>query len=403
MASNNALHLSFSVILAVLISIMLSYSAFALGASPGKIVFDNLVSDGFSSTQLLISTSSIEEETISLGVEGELADWITLEPNQSIITVSRGNPYLLDISIHPGLDAATLTYQGNIIITKINLGPMQQQYGAFVSSELILPITAQVSNEKLAKCSLGGFKIFDTEENSYLLVSFQLYNQGNVRIYPEPYLRFYDPSGRLVFEHEETLDSILPSKKEKINLFFPHKLSKGSYTLIFGIPQCESQQSEQLRVLEKGSLSEEGTFASLENKPYVYIGEQTQINAEFENKGMTPVYSRLVVDVKKDDKSVALLESDKLLVLAGDTQTLSAYFMPKIPGKYYLGAKIVYGSTVDKQTFSQGSVLEAAENPDQPAGESSVPKIVSAIILVIILIVILNLIIKIVKHKKNGL
>jgi len=226
-------------------------NAVSIGVSPGNVLFDNMLKSGYAERTVKVSTNSNEDITAHLSVNGEITDWLRIEPDNKTFKLSSTKPYKLKLIIETPDDARSDSYSGGIEFVIESFGDITGRAGGFVKPGVRLLINAVVSDKEIKTCNSGAFDFDDIEVGFPLKLSLTIMNDGNVRINPKISFDIWDQSQEnLVMSDEFTGHEILPTTKEKITKTFPNNLEVGQYWANINVDECGSSSLLTFSVVE---------------------------------------------------------------------------------------------------------------------------------------------------------
>lgn len=368
--------------------------AVSIGVSPGRVSFDNMLQDGYAERTVTITTNTEDFLSGHFNVDGDIQDWLSFEPDPSTFTVSKGNPYKLKIIARPPADVGNGNYSGMIEIVTDTIGGVEGRAGGIVKAAVNLMVNLGVSGEQTIACRAGGFNFKDIETGFPLELDVTVINDGNVRLSPTVMIDVWDQLQEdLLLSQSITGDEILPTTERKIFRRVPNSLKVGQYWASLKVRECDTSDFLTFSVVERGEIADKGTFSGILNNPSATIGETVEFIAKFVNNGKRAVNAKFKGSARLEDKIVQIIETDEIIVPAGEVGDISIFFTPEKPGKYTLSGRIVYNK---KLTFEKGTVLTV--NPGE--GEKKF-EILPLALYTIIAVTILFLVRKIVKGKRR--
>ena len=370
-------------------------NAVSIGISPGNVMFNNMLKGGYAERTVKVTTNSNEDIIAHLSVNGEITDWLRIEPENKTFKLSSAKPYELKLIIETPDDARSDSYSGSIEFIIESFGDISGRAGGFVKPGVRLLINAIVSDKEIKTCNSGAFDFDDIEVGFPLKLSLTIMNDGNVRIKPKISFDIWDQSQEnLVMSDEFTSHEILPTTKEKITKTFPNNLEVGQYWANINVGECGSSSLLTFSVVEKGGIVDKGIFEGITNKPWVYVEEPVEIKATFKNNGPRTVYAKFKGDIKLDNKIVEVIETEEVDILSHETTDFTTYFTPDKPGRYVVSGRIIYNR---KLSYEKANVI----NVDYPSNAERGIKLLPLIIYIVIIVTIIFLIREIVKTKRR--
>ncbi|MEM2121705.1 MAG: hypothetical protein QXU20_03570 [Candidatus Woesearchaeota archaeon] len=322
-----------------------------IGVSPGVLVFEKMLRDGFQQRTLTI-TSLSDVSTVVVEKYGYIKDWINI--TNTTFNITSKNPYYLKIIVRTPSDIATGNYTGYLLVKKIptNIG-LNTTASAIIMS-IQIPITVEVIGEEIKSCTATSFNIKNTEVGKNTKLSFYLRNTGNVRLSPRINYLIWDKEQTKIIANETlTAEEIYPSLEGNFEVEIKtNDLSIGQYWIDISIPECFASKLLTFDVLEKGALSASGRLLRIENPVWVSVGQTISIKAIFENNGEQDYNAKFKGKIELDDTLVEVLESEELFVRQGETTNFEMFFKPKQEGRYIIRGVVYYANKKTEETFS---------------------------------------------------
>ncbi|MEA2037340.1 MAG: hypothetical protein U9O94_07555 [Nanoarchaeota archaeon] len=384
-------------ILLVLMISLFSSSAYAIsiGASPGRVTFNDLLREGYAERTVKITTNSADEITAHYEVEGEVGNWLSFEPEGPVFILSSGNPHTLKIIINPPNDVQSGVYSGKVHLITDRFGSPSGRAGGVVRAAITLLLDAIVIDTETIACRAGAFDIKDIEVGYPIEVTYTVTNDGNVRIRPLVRVDIWDQmQDKLILSEQFTSPEVLPTTQRRISKILESKdLEVGQYWVTISIDECLASSLLSFNVFEKGGIVDKGILESITNDGTAYVGDPIEVVAVFRNIGTRIVSARFKGSVKLKGKIVQVIESEEVDVGSGEAIDLRAYFTPNKPGKYEITGRVLFNR---KLTFEKGSLISIDSRPIEERS-----RFVLLLLYLILLITILFLLRKIMKAKKR--
>jgi len=372
--------------------------ATVIGANKGVINFRNVLKNGYAQELVTLTTDTDFNLSVTYKVEGELADWVRVEPPQQPFFISKDKPNVVAIIVEPPGDAKNQHYTGSIrFLTGALAGP-EGQFGTAVRAAINIRLGVDITGQEIVSCRARGFQIEDVEEGYPLEFYALVTNNGNVRIKPEFILEFWNQDqSELVETFRFTInESILPTVQKRVFYSLEHDLDIGQYWVRIRTPLCGDAGSGfiTVSVIERGGVSDKGELIRIENEPWVRVGDIVPIDAVFKNLGTRVVSAKFKGTISSGDEIFKIIDTDPLDVMPGEIVKLRTYFNPVQEGQYMIKGRVLYNK---KLTFEKSSVLNV-----NPSGKPTpAKKIEWGGVLIILLVIIVILIILILRRKKR--
>ncbi len=385
---------------AIFISLVIIFNSFlveatVIGANKGVISFKNVLKNGYAQEFVTLSTDTDFNLSITYKVEGEIADWIRLEPSTQPFFISRDHPYVVAVIIEPPADAKNQEYAASVrFLTGALAGP-EGQFGTAVRAAINTRIGAAISGQEIVSCSVAGYELDDVEEGYPVELYAVVTNSGNVRIKPDFVLEFWNQDQtQLVKTFNFTINnSILPTVQEKVFYSFAQSLGIGQYWVRVRTPLCGEGSSAFLTmsVIEKGGVSDKGDLINIENPVWAKAGDIVPIDAVFRNLGSRVVSAKFKGTINSGENIFKIIDTDPLDVMPGETVKLRTYFNPTRDGQYVITGRVLYNK---KLTFDRSSILNVNPSGTPPSTGGAFNWSIILIILAVVIIVLVFLVLR---------
>ncbi len=364
-----------------------------IGANRGIIKYKNVLKNGYAQELVTLTTDIDSNLSITYKIEGEIADWVRIEPPEQPFFINKNNPGVLAVIIEPPSDARNQEYKGSVrFLTGVLAGP-QGQFGTAVRTAINIRMGVEVTGQEIVGCRAGGFQLEDAEETYPLEFYAVVTNEGNVRIKPEFELEFWNQDQTEIIEtFRFTInESILPTVQKRIFYSLEHDLDIGQYWVKISTPLCGNAGNGFLTmsIIERGGVSDKGELIRIDNEPWVKAGDIVPIDAVFKNLGSRVVSAKLKGTITSGDEIFKIIDTDSLDVMPGETTKIRTYFNPIQEGQYMVKGRVLYNK---KLTFERSSVINV--NPSgKPLEEGKgFPWNIVLIALVAIIIILIVLV-----------
>jgi hypothetical protein len=380
-----------------LLFMLFTYSVYAvsIGVSPGRVKFENLLQEGYAERIITISTNTEDILNGHFNVNGEIKDWLSFEPHTNTFSLSKGNPYKLKIIIQPPSDIRNGNYSGNIEFVTDTVGSVAGRAGGIVKAAVTMTLNSEVSGIEIIECRAGGFNLKDIEVGFPLELGVTVANDGNVRLSPTITLDVWDQlQENLLLSQSVVGDEVLPTTEKSMFRRISNNLDVGQYWVNLNVEECNAADFRTFSVVEKGGIVDKGTLSGILNKPSALVGETIEFVAKFVNNGKRAVNAKFKGTIRLEDKIVKVIETEEIIVPAGETGDISIFFTPEEPGRYSLTGRVVYNK---KLTFEKGASLDVNKIEE----EKKKFEILPLILYVTIIITILFIVRKIMKERRK--
>ena len=381
----------------IIFMIYASYvNAISIGISPGRVKFENVLKDGYSERIVTVSTGSDDELIASFRPQGDIKDWLRFEPNATTFSVLKGKPYKLKMIVQPPSDIRIGNYSGSIEFVTEGVGGVTGRAGAIVKTAVTLLVNLEITGKEIINCRAGAFSFNDAEVGFPFDLSYTVINDGNVRLGPVITLDIWDQLQEKLFLTTDMIgDEVLPTTEKKMFRTLQNTLQEGQYWVNMKVGECKASSLLTFSVVEKGGIIDKGELKEIINKPWVYTNETVQITAKFQNTGLRSVTAKFKGAIRLEDKIVRLIETDEIIVPAGETADFDIFFAPELPGRHTLTGRVVYNK---KLTFEKGTVLNVNPAPEEIEKKIS---FLPLLLYVAIIVTILFIVRKIMKERRK--
>ncbi|MEM3373632.1 MAG: hypothetical protein QXE31_00260 [Candidatus Woesearchaeota archaeon] len=378
--------------------ILLSFNVCSavIGVSPSIVKFSKMMKGGYAETYITITTSTEFPLTARFKGDGEIADWIKLEPTNESFQFSKSKPYSVKLIIEPPKDIPSGNYSGLLKITTDSYATVESGAGSSVMAQVGLLIYVEVVGDEIIDCTAGKITASNTEIGQPFIVSAIVENNGNIRLRPEIKVEVYDQyKTKMVYSTTTLGQEILPTTKKEIFAEINNNLPLGQYFAYIYLKQCNQQQLVTFDVLEKGQIADSGKLIGIRTNEIAYENEILPIRPLFQNTGNRKVIAKFKGEIKnlKTGKIEQILESDSLEVNPQESIEFNLFFLPKETGEYQISGRVLYNNKI---TFEEQSKQVKVLKKDK-----KMPGYLLFILYIIIGLVILILISKIRKKRKH--
>ncbi len=345
----------------LIVIVLVSFiSAANIGISPANVYFKDVLRGGYAERTVIITIDSEEPTQVSLTPRGEIAEWISFDEKE--FEVSKENPYYLKIIIQPPVDMPNGNYSGFLrVATSSDSKGAEGQATGIINAALDLYSEVEITDVEYSLCRAWNFNVESAEKGDDILFKLNIYNQGNIRLYPTIKIDIWDRDRISIIKQVEfSNDMVIPTtEKEIIIPVSSSDLEIGQYWAEVTSVECYASQTLTFDVLEEGALKAQGTLLSVISPPWIKIGDTTLIEAVFENTGEKTVNARFKGEITLGSKIVQILESEISSVEIGERETFKFYFTPKEEGRYIVNGVVFYDG---KRTFEKSTVINVEKS-----------------------------------------
>lgn len=326
-----------------------------IGISPANIYFKDVLRGGYAERTVIITIDSEEPIQASLSPRGEIAEWISFDEKE--FEVSKGNPHYLKVIIQPPADMPNGNYSGFLRVTTASDSKgAEGQATGIINAALDLYTEVEITDVEYSLCRAWNFNVESAEKGDEILFKLNIYNQGNIRLYPTVKIDIWDRDRISIIKQVEfSNDMIIPTtEKEVVIPVSSSDLEIGQYWVEITSVECYASETLTFDILEEGALKAQGLLLSVTSPSWIKIGDTTLIEAVFENTGEKTVGARFKGEITLGNKIVQILESEISSVEIGDRETFKFYFTPKEEGRYIVNGVVFYDG---KRTFEKSTVI----------------------------------------------
>lgn len=369
--------------------------ATVIGATKGIINYKNVLKNGYAQDQVVLTTDTDFNLSVTYKIEGEIADWIRIEPAEQPFFIRKDYSNSVLIIVEPPGDAKNQHYSAAVrFLTGALAGP-QGQFGTAVRAAINIRIGVDITGQEIVNCRAGGFVLDDVEEGYPLEFYAVVTNDGNVRIKPNFVLEFWNQDQTEIVKvfNFTVNESILPTVQKTIFYSIPQNLKIGQYWVKVKTPTCGDQGEGfvTVSVIEKGGVSDKGELVSIENAPWAKTGDIVPIDAVFKNLGTRVVSAKFKGTITSGESIFKVIDTDSLDVMPGETVSLRTYFNPVQEGQYIIKGRVLYNK---KLTFERSSLLNVNPTGTPPIGKEGLGWEAILIILTVIIAILIILILR---------
>lgn len=346
-------------LLAFLLALALFFpfiSAANIGISPATINFENVMRNGYAERIIVISADSVEPIKIELQPRGDIVEWINY--SEESFEVSRDEPYYLRVSINPDIDTPNGNYSGFLrVMTSATGEDLEGHAVGKIRSTLDLSIKVEVTDVEVIECDVSNVKVSSVEKGDDILISMDVLNRGNVRLYPQVFFNVWDfDQTEVLFDDSFYGKEILPTTEEPLEFRVKSNFFDiGQHWSEISVPDCVYESLLTFDVLEEGSLSASGLLLSILSKKSADVKETVPVEVNFKNVGEKEVEAYFKGKVTRDGKIIQVLESEKSFVPVEEIEKFQFYFTPQKSGKHIISGRVYYAG---KKTFESSASVE---------------------------------------------
>lgn len=382
----------------LLISIVLLVStanALSIGASPSKIVFDDMLRGGYAEGIITVGTGGDDDLSVHVEIKGVAKDWITIEPTMDF-TLKAKKRFELKVILQPPPDIGNGAYEALINIRADSIAEVTGGVGMAFGAGIGVRIVANITDVEKSAYSVVKATVADTEIGYPAEFYIDIYNHGNVKNVPKMRIDLFDETGtKLVKTIFHNTTAILPSRKETILIRASiNDLDVGRYMGSVGSYMVSKDETTNkvttelvqhktvgFNIFEKGTINVNGTMMNFVlDKSNAGVGDTVKITSLFRNNGQLLISAILEGEVLSGLEFVSQFESKETDVEPGESKNLVAYYTPTAAGTLTVKGAVRYGK---KTTDSKDATLTVG-------GTNYLLYGAGALILIVVLVVFLK-------------
>ena len=380
--------------IAIFLVFLPAVEAGGLGIGPVRIEINNAIRSLEYSHTLFIQSTFENDVNLSLYVEGNCSEWISLynydDRYKAITNITM--PSLSEVKLLSKfkipLDATAGSYLCTIYVQQ---APEQGENTQTLAIRVKSIVKINVSGEELPKGEVRGIAINNPEVNSPLRIEIIFQNTGNVTANPRIKANI-TKDGIVIDEIIYTETIVEPGKTETIVIekdttgwelgeyktpmkVFLYGLIYDREDLGFKILEQgsvgsdpsggssgggasgsssdeEYNETETLKIIEV-TISYEGKILEVKIPEKINLGDIVKTEIIFSNTGEADIRAKAEAEIYSEGKFVDVIQGDEILLKAGETRALTLYFKPESAGEYLIKANVVYeGQEIEIDTIT---------------------------------------------------
>ncbi|MBN2367951.1 hypothetical protein JXC34_02955, partial [Candidatus Woesearchaeota archaeon] len=308
-----------------------------VGISPSIARFSRMVKGGYAERNAVVSTSIVQPVNAHFIFEGDIKEWVTVEPGDNDFVFSKDEPYTFTMIIQPPEDTLNGNYSGILKVRTDNIASVEEGAGSSILAEIGMLIYVEVIGEQIVECRAGAISTSNAEINLPFTVNSIVYNDGNVRFRPEVIVEVWDQYRTQILLSETFLGpQILPTKNRQFSGQIKNSLPVGQYFADIYVRECDVRKTTTFDIVEKGGIADSGELMGIRTNDIGYVNEPMPVFPLFRNTGTRNVLSQFKGEIRDlgKDKVVQILESDSLEVSPQETVEFKMFFIPDKEGTY---------------------------------------------------------------------
>ena len=186
---------------------------------------------------------------------------------------------------------------------------------------------------------LKNIKVYDSDENTLTPVEIVLFNNGEKTM--NPVVRVDIKKWETVLGHFDKELEEVEGEKTYVVAWDNSDMEAGEYNIrvTIDLDKKEITKDVDFTILPGGSLAKEGEIVSLELRNEPFTLQETIIETRIKNHGEIPASFKVTGKVYRDGEETDAIESGKVLIKPGETESLQmAYRIPDL-GEYEIEIK----------------------------------------------------------------
>ncbi len=361
-------------------------SALGLSLAPSTLELNNALKGTEYVQYLVIMNSDNNSMNYSLTSSGDMADWIRYYEQtdldnliNSVFVKGKENKQII-VKIKIPQETANGNYTSLLTVESV---PGNVTSGSSIKLKMSSLLKVNVTGDEILSGTVKSILISDTEENSPLIISVELQNDGNVIANPLFELKVINNN-----DPEKVIDTVLfaernigINKKEIIEVPWNTKgKSLGDYSVKIRISlggKVLESKDLNFKILPIGTLSRSGKIDKIYITDKINLEQPFKINVDFINTGKINTMAKFSGEIYQDNKLVDTVNSDDLMVPMGSIKTLTAYGKIKSHGQYLIKGKVVFG----------GKETDVVEYSFNSKSEKGLPGFEVSYLLIIVIVV----------------
>jgi hypothetical protein len=326
----------------VLLAVLFVFSSSYALTAPSDLTFSNVLPGGFSEKILEVNSSTPTQ--INLAMAGPVADWLSVSPPQGY--ADSDYPFKIKVTVMPSADALPGTYTAYIVADQPNDNGATTYIGPAMTTKILIEIT----QKQIIQAQVNNIEVF--EQDGKIVGLAEVENTGNLNITPKLSLELQDAQ----LSADANNIEILPSKSADIKAEISNTqgLTQNVCSVIASV-YVGNELIRQESIPVSLGKSSEGKLQSLQVSS-LEVGKPAIITAVFENTGSNDVLAQLKADVNTNGESEDV-ESETIVVTAGQTANLTTYFTTSAPGTYIISGYVVF----DKSATTEQQITAEAQ------------------------------------------
>ena len=310
------------------------------------------------------------EQTVSIGTEEEVGDWIELYlPDDKTTPVNEVTVPALDrvtliARITIPEDAANGIYNTKIfVITKST--KISGQTGVSAAFRASTTISLSVTDVEIHSGSIDSVTVLDTEMSFDLPIEVNFKNTGNVVEKPEVTVAILKDGVRI----DRITYSDTPVRANTIGTIQMEWDTAGreigEYTAQVTAAlegKVVGEEEVEFKILPLGTMTRNGMLTGLSYEGNAVPGGILKVVGTFLNNGQIETKAKLVGEVYKDGTLVDTIDGDEFSVLVNEKEELVSYIDIGDAGEYEISAFVLYeGKKTDTKTLTVIAIDPAAQ------------------------------------------
>ena len=337
--------------LLLLLLLPFSVGAVGLGIAPTDLAITSAVRGAEYERMVWVYNPGEDEINVTLGTEGEAADWVsfyhTSDPSTSIngMSIPGEDNVAILVKFNIPADAANGSYSATIYAETVPVEGGDIEGTATAKLRMPADVAITVTGTQILTGVVSSVTTRDTEVGYPLRIEVHFRNTGNVMATPQIDVE--------ITKDDATVDSLTfaeaevkPGQSDTISAGWNTTGRElGDYAAHVAISLGEEVlTTEELNfaILPVGTLTRAGALTELSLQGEPKLGTLTKVQATFLNTGQIDTKAKFIGELYCDNELIDTLESEEILVPVGQSDILASYVTPEKLGDYDIKGYVNY-------------------------------------------------------------
>lgn len=302
---------------------------------PASIKAENILIGESREVFVNIHTDSDDGFFVTFSLDGQVKEWITLNPNR--MEISKTSPLALKIMIAPPMGAVEGLYQTTINMEFTNNIPTILGNTRTESMEIVIDAV----KDKISDVEVENVELYGAEQGSLIDIAVNLTNNGNIAedIVINTYIR------REVFPFVIKLNPM--QNTEKILNIDSSGMAQGEHNVVIEVVQSGdliSANNYQLLIKARSQSDPDLEILKIEAPKVAYETDVVHLDSYVKNTGDSSAYAVLKTQIIKDSKVIETIESKRVYIPQGKSREIPLDFSISEEGEYLIDNAIYHGN-----------------------------------------------------------